>query len=282
VVCLFQQALRAAKLATEDELVQRDILNQLAVAMPEFPDGTVPIEVACRIQGIISHATGIADPYRQLKRQYNDVALALVSELQPLVSKAEDPLLMAIRLAIAGNIVDFGVDNSFSLEQAVQESLTVDFAINDYPEFQTQLETANTILYLGDNTGEIVFDKLLVEELLHLGKQVTFAVRGNPVINDATLEDARYVGLTQLVEVITPGGTLPGTLLSEASPEFQRLFQSADLVISKGQGNFEGLSEVSRPIFFLLKAKCTPIAKALGVAPGAMIFYCPQAKNSKQ
>jgi hypothetical protein len=273
---LFQQALRAAKLATADAQVQRHILDQLALAMPTFPDGTVPIEVACHIQQIVSDATGITDPYQHLKRQYNDAALALYPGLKQVVNEADDPLLTAIRLAIAGNIVDFGVGHRFSLEQAIQDSLTWDFAINDYPAFLAQLEIARTILYLGDNTGEIVFDKLLVEELVQRDRQVTFVVRGNPVINDATLDDAHYVGLAHLVEVITPGGTLPGTLLSAASDVFKQRFYAADLVISKGQGNFEGLSEVDRPIFFLLKAKCTPIAQALEVIPGAMIFSCPQ------
>jgi len=272
IVCLFRLALRTSELVTADERLQREILKQLAGEIAELPEAAVPIELGRRIQELVHELTGVADPYREIKRRYNDLALGLYPRLQELVTGADDRLLMAIRLAIAGNVIDFAVGTEFDLGQAVAESLEWELSLSDYEPFRERLAAANEILYLGDNAGEIVFDKLLVEELLRRGKRVTYVVRGGPAINDATLEDAHYVGLDKAVEVITPGAALPGVMLRYASPEFIARFRAADLVISKGQGNFEGLSNEEGPLLFLLKAKCTPIAHELGVEPGALVL----------
>ncbi|WP_017661059.1 damage-control phosphatase ARMT1 family protein [Baaleninema simplex] len=236
VPCLFQQALRTAKLATDDETQHWQILNGLVQVFTELPENTIQVEVAGEIQQLLTQTTGDRDPYRHLKQHYNDIALKLTPHLREAIATAEDSLLTAIRIAIAGNIVDFGISDTFDLEKTVFESLTQDFEIFDYEEFKQQLKNAKTILYISDNTGEIAFDRLLIEQLLQQQKQVTLAVRGAPAINDATLEDAAYVGLTDLVPVITTGTALPGTVVKKASEEFQNFFKTADLAISKGQG----------------------------------------------
>ncbi|MBE9044000.1 DUF89 family protein [Pleurocapsales cyanobacterium LEGE 10410] len=281
IVCLFQQALRTSKLATEDEGLQRKILTRVANEIAQLEEETIPIEVAGRIQELVGELTGVTDPYQDAKRRYNDLALKLYPRLKELLEGAEDPLLTAIRLAIAGNIIDFGLGSEFDLEQVIQESLTREFSIFDYEFFLEKLAAAESLLYIGDNTGEIVFDKLLIEELLRRGKQVTYVVRGGSAINDATLEDARYVGMEKIVRVITTGTAIPGTILKDASSDFVTHFQTADLIIAKGQGNFEGLDDEPGPITFLLKAKCTLIANELGVEPGAMVLYLkPGIKES--
>lgn len=274
IICLFQQALRTSKLATENEGLQRKILTRVANEIAELKEETIPIEVAGRIQELVGELTSVTDPYQKVKRRYNDLALKLYPRLKELLEGAEEPLLTAIRLAIAGNIVDFGIGSEFDLEQAIQDSLTWEFGIFDYEFFLARLAAAESILYIGDNTGEIVFDKLLVEELLRRGKQVTYVVRGGSVINDVTLEDARYVGMDKIVPVITTGTALPGTILKEANSDFVAHFHGADLIIAKGQGNFEGLDEEPKAITFLLKAKCTLIANELGVEPWSMVLYC--------
>jgi len=273
IVCLFQQALRLAKLTTPDPHQQWEILHRLSKEIAQLPITTIQVEVAGKIRQIIAETTGETDPYHEQKKYYNDIALQLYSRLQNLVEQSLDPLLSAIRIAIAGNIVDFGVGDTFDLEKTVEESLTQEFAIFDYSQFQQQLKEAKTILYLADNTGEIVFDCLLIDTLQKQGKQVTVAVRGAPVLNDATLEDARYIGLETQCQVISNGAALPGTVLSETSSLFHKYFHQADLIIAKGQGNLEGLSQVKAPLNFLLKAKCEPIARELGVAVGSMVFY---------
>jgi hypothetical protein len=186
IVCLFQQALRTSKLATEDERLQKKILTRLANEIAELEEETIPIEVAGRIQELVGELTGVADPYQKVKRRYNDLALKLYPRLKELVERAKEPLLTAIRLAIAGNVVDFGVSSEFDLEQSIQESLSWKFAIFDYELFLERLASAESLLYIGDNTGEIVFDKLLIEELLRRRKRVTYVVRGGSAINDAT------------------------------------------------------------------------------------------------
>jgi hypothetical protein len=272
IVCLFGQALRAAQLATSDERQHQQALQQLAGTVSTLSEDAIQVEVAGQIQAIIAQTTGDRDPYRDIKRHYNDLAVQLYPQLQKRLEDAEDPLLSAIRVAIAGNIVDFGVGNPFDLEHSVEDSFDRDFAIFDYEIFQTRLASAQNILYLGDNTGEIVFDRLLIQRLLQRGKRVTLAVRGGAAINDATLEDVRYVGLDELVDVITTGTALPGVVLDRASGEFKSHFNTADLIIAKGQGNFEGLSDADAPIAFLLKAKCGPIARTLGIEPGSLVF----------
>jgi hypothetical protein len=272
IVCLFRLALRTARLATADERLQREVLKHLAGEISELPEDAAPIEAGRWLQEIVGKLTGVADPYRQIKRRYNDLALALYPRLKELVKEADDPLGTAIRLAIAGNVIDFAAGSEFDLERAVEESPEWEFSIFDYEVFLERLATAEEILYLGDNAGEIVFDGLLIEELLRRGKRVTYAVRGGPAINDVTLEEARYVGLNGIVEVITTGAALPGVMLTDCSPQFIEIFKGAKLIISKGQGNFEGLSDEQGPIIFLLKAKCSPIAGELGVEPGAMVL----------
>jgi hypothetical protein len=273
IVCLFQQALRIAKLTTPDQYQQWTILHRLSKEIAELPINTIQVEVAGKIRQIIAETTGETDPYCEQKKYYNNVALGLYPRLQSIVEQSSDPLLSAIRIAIAGNIIDFGLGDTFNLEQTVEESLTEDFAIFDYSQFQEKLKRADTILYLADNTGEIVFDRLLIDFLQKQGKQVAIAVRGAPVLNDATLEDADAIGLVNQCEVISNGAALPGTVLSETSSLFQQYFHQADLIIAKGQGNFEGLFEVEAPLTFLFKAKCEPIARELGVSVGSMVFY---------
>ena len=179
-----------------------------------------------------------------------------------MVNRSDDRLLTAIRIAIAGNVVDFGVNASFDLAEDVSVILCQEFAVLDYDAFVSHLRDAETVLYLGDNAGESVLDKLLIEEL---NKDVTYVVRELPVINDVIREDAIASGLDEVAEIISSGSEAPGTILDRCTEEFRDRFARADMVISKGQGNYEGLSESSRPVFFLLKAKCSLIASDLNV-----------------
>jgi len=282
IVCLFKLALRAARAATGDEKLHREVLTRLAGEIPAVPEGSISPEIGRRVQRIVRKVTGEADPFLRAKRRSNETALAHVSRLRYRVESAADPLLEAVRLAVAGNVIDLAVGSDYDLEGAIEESLETPFGIYDYEPFAAALIRAKRVLYLGDNAGEIVFDRLLVEELLRRGKEVTFAVRGGPAINDATTDDAREAGLDGLVEVIDTGTDLPSVLLSEMGPLFRERYSTADLVISKGQGNYEGLSEEPGPIAYLLKAKCAPVARDLGVKRGALVLRyrdVPQVKG---
>lgn len=211
-----------------------------------------------------------ADPYIEIKKQSNDLVLSLYPTLKQLVHDSENPFNTALRLAIAGNIIDFAIGDEHNLEATIDKVLKSDFAINHSSELKEALSTAKTVLYLGDNAGEIVLDKLFIETIIH--PNLHFAVRGAPVINDVTLDDARYVGIDTVAEVISNGYDAPSTIIDKCSDEFKVLFDRADVIISKGQGNLEGLlNKTDKQIFFLLMVKCDVIAEALGVKKGDFV-----------
>ena len=214
-----------------------------------------------------------SDPYKDIKRQSNDLALGMYPALKKMVLESENSFETALRLAIAGNIIDYGVSDHFDLQAALHKVLNFDFAIDHSTELKKAVTKAKTVLYLGDNTGEIVFDKLFIETIMH--PNLWFAVRGAPVINDATLEDARHVGMDEVADVVSNGYDAPSTLLEHCSAEFQELFNKADVIISKGQGNLEGLLDHAseKEIYFLLMVKCDVIADILGVTKDSFVAF---------
>jgi len=270
--CLLKAARWIVDSSTDDNRLRTMLRKRFEKEVPTLLRKNIYLGVPRHVRDIVRKTTGVQDPFKAYKRRYNKTALRLVPILKKWIEKSNDRLLVACRLAIAGNVIDFVANSDFNLIRTVRECAGGEFGIFDYPEFKKKLQVSTSILYVGDNAGEIVFDKLLIEELLKDNKKVTYVVRGGPVLNDATMEDARAVGLTQLTEVITTGAALPGALLSESSPKFVERFKKADLVISKGQGNFEALSDEPGPIYFLLKAKCVPVSRELGVKQGAMII----------
>ncbi len=211
-----------------------------------------------------------SDPYKQVKKQSNNLVLNRYPELKDLVFHSSNYFDTALRLAIAGNIIDYGIGNYFDLQGTMDTVLNSEFAIDDSLELKQALSEAKTVLYLGDNCGELVFDKLFIETIMH--PNLIYAVRGEPVINDVTLEDARYVGMDKVADLISNGYGAPSTLLEYCSPEFQEVFNSADVIISKGQGNLEGLlGKTDKDVYFLLMVKCDVIADALGVRKGDFV-----------
>lgn len=267
--CFLIQALKTSRMVTSDEKKIRSILNEVSVAITQFPSAASPPEISRRVYGIISRKTGNKDPYRNMKQSNTRQALSLLPEMKLLIASSKDRLLTAVKLSIAGNIIDFGANVHFDLKKDINRILSQEFAINHYQQFRKALDKARRILYVADNAGETVFDRLLIEELK---KPVVYAVREKPIINDALREDALNAGIDEVAKVISSGSDAPGTILQFCSKEFQRIFRSADLVISKGQGNYETLSGEERPIFFLLKAKCRVIAGELGIEEGGIIL----------
>ncbi|MCK4386432.1 MAG: DUF89 family protein, partial [candidate division Zixibacteria bacterium] len=209
------------------------------------------------------------DPYVSIKKKHNQLALQFYDEAKNIIEKAEDPLFEAIAVAALGNTIDLGTHHKIDFINDIKTFTPDNLTINDYELFKQSLQDTNHLLILLDNAGEIVFDRLLLEELPP--KRVTLALRGSPVINDATVEDAEYTKLDGLVKIIDNGSDVPGTILKVCSERFHQLFEQADLVIAKGQGNYETLSEEAREIFFLLKVKCPVIARDIGCEPGALV-----------
>ena len=269
IPCFMDQALRAGRIATNDEKKIKMLLDSIGALIKDVPMGNTPPETGDVIYRKVREITGVADPYKKIKKSNIKEALSLYPELKKIVNTSDNKLLTAVRLSIAGNVIDLGVNKKFNIIEDVGKILKQDFAIFHFNEFVKQVKKARSILYLGDNAGESVFDKILIEELK---KPVTYVVREIPVINDVTLEDAIDSGLDKVAEIISSGTSAPGTILDLCNETFLKRFYNADIIISKGQGNYEGLSNTHRPLFFLLKAKCPVIAKNIGVEEGDIIL----------
>ncbi|MHC1605661.1 MAG: damage-control phosphatase ARMT1 family protein [Candidatus Methanofastidiosia archaeon] len=275
IPCFQRQAIEATRMTTNDEQIQKAVLEKVMKALLEMGWYEKPPTIAQKVHSIVRMKTGNSDPYKAVKKEYNDIAVKLYPDLKSIVDSSKDPLLAAIRLAIAGNIIDFGPTPTFDLNTTIKDCLTADFPIFKYEEFKKKLDNSSTLLYLADNTGEIVFDKLLIETIirLHAFEKIVFAIKEGPILNDATEEDARYVGMADIPNLtfLKISNSEHGTGVSRGSQEFENILKQHDLVISKGQGNYEMLSEY-KEIFFLLKAKCPVIARDLGVKVGEMVF----------
>lgn len=271
--CFVRQALDAARLATDDEQIHEDVVRGVLRMAAELDMSQSPPAIGQQIHRLIRELTGSDDPYRKIKSRFNHLALSLYPELRKRIMSSENPLETAVRLAIAGNIIDLGVKTSIAesdVEGVIRDCLTADFNNQAVEAFRNAVGRAERILYLTDNAGEIVLDRLLIERLPI--EKVTIAVKGSPVINDATMEDALVCGLPRIAEVIDNGSDAPGTILENCSHTFRGRFEDADLIIAKGQGNYETLSELDKNIFFILKAKCPVIAGDLGCEVGEMIL----------
>jgi uncharacterized protein with ATP-grasp and redox domains len=270
--CFFRQALETARRVTGDAKTHREVLDRVASVIPDLPLDATPIELGREIHRVVREATGVDDPYREAKRNDNDRVTAWLPRLRRAVASSRDRLLTALKLAAAGNAIDLAIASRPDLRAAIERAQKEDGEMVDYPLFLERLQRSDDVLYLGDNAGEIVFDRLVVEQLVERGKRVTFAVRGRPILNDVTVEDARYVGMDDLAEVIASGSDGPGTALPLCVPEFLDRFERAGVILSKGQGNFEGLSDEDAPLFFLLKVKCPVVAAELEMDIGTIVL----------
>jgi len=272
IPCFIRQALEAARFITDDPAVHEQAIRAVLRMAAEMDLSQSPPWMGQMIHRHLRQITAAEDPYRAAKDRFNQLALLMLPDLRKKVEAEPDRLLLAARLAIASNVIDFAVNGSL-LEEKVRKGMeqTIQKPIRgNIDAFRQAIAEAEKILYLADNAGEIVFDRLLIEQLPR--ERVTLAVRGAPVINDATQRDAKTAGLHDLVEVIDNGSDAPGTILTDCSPAFQRQFNQADLIIAKGQGNFETLSDVPANIFFLFKVKCPVIARQIGAEIGSLIL----------
>lgn len=256
-------------MATDDEQKIKELLDEVGSMIREIPLTCTPPETGEFIYRRVREVTGNNDPYKEIKKRSIEEVLALLPRLRKMVEESEDPLLTSIKMATIGNVLDFGIQKRYNLMNEIGDLDNMEFAIFHYESFKEQLEASSSILFIGDNAGETVFDRLLIEAL---EKPVTYVVREVPVINDATMEDAVDSGLHEVAEIISSGSTAPGTILKLCNRQFLNQFRNADMVVSKGQGNYEGLSEAGRQVFFLLRAKCPVIARNIGVGMNDFVF----------
>lgn len=273
IPCILRQTTDAISLVAPDEDFQERMLRQVLGEAAAMDLRRSPPEMAQRIHRRIRERLGDDDPYREVKNRFNRLALDLLPMLRERVRQSHDPFAAAVRLAIAGNVIDSGANSRLN-EAQVRESIQDTFASpidGNVEQFSQAVSDARRILYLADNAGEIFFDRLLIEQLPT--SKTTVAVRGFPVINDALSADADAAGLPELVEVVENGSDAPGTILDDCSEAFRRLFEEADLIVSKGQGNYETLSDVCADVFFLLKVKCGVVAESLDCPIGTLVLH---------
>jgi uncharacterized protein with ATP-grasp and redox domains len=282
IPCFQRQALRAMRMNFQDEETQKRILKLIMKKLMKMDWSLTPPDLAREVYKIIRRETGVNDLYKEAKKACNDTALKLLPKIKKEINNSKDSLETAIRISIAGNIMDFGPHEKFNIEKTINKILSVKFAINDYQKLKEKIGKAKSLLFFTDNAGEIVFDKLLIETILNIRKKsgnknlkITMVVKGGPIMNDATILDVKYIGMDKIpnIEFKTINNGDSGTGPLRNSSEVKSWIKNHDLVISKGQGNYEGLSQF-RNICFLLIAKCNVIASDLGVNQGGIILKC--------
>ena len=264
VPCLVNQGLNAVRRLNLGPEKEKEIALRAVKFLSQFDAlDRSPAYYAYFIQRIVKDIAGTEDPFREQKEIANRKALELLPKVEKIVS-GDDDLEKAVRISALGNYIDFAIRGELEIEKDIMALAGESFVVWDYERLKEKLEKAKSVLIIGDNAGEIVFDKPLVRVLKEMGIEVVYGVKGKPILNDATLEDAEKVSMTKLCKVIDNGSDKVGTWLEDCSKEFLDHFYRSDVVISKGQANFETLSSADRDIFFLLVAKCDPIAKETG------------------
>ncbi|HWR59440.1 MAG TPA: ARMT1-like domain-containing protein [Thermodesulfovibrionales bacterium] len=269
--CFLRQSIIALRYGSKDPELQEKVLKAVLEDIERADTSQPPAYATTFIHRTIRRLLG-RDPFEAIKSEYNQLALKLYPSLQKMVRESEDPLWTASRLAIAGNVIDFGIFTSVDIEGTIERALGSPLSVDDYQAFKTSISEADGILYLLDNAGEIVFDRILIETIKHLGKDVTAVAKGAAIINDCTQADAAESGLTEVCEVIDNGSDAVGTILEWTSHDFRKKYERHQFVISKGQGNFETLNDPAKTIFYLFQSKCEVVSKELGLSLGSMIL----------
>jgi uncharacterized protein with ATP-grasp and redox domains len=280
--CVVNQAIKVANITginTKEELL-REVFAYLCKASY---DTSTP-EFIGDIYDMIKKHTKDPDPYKKTRNYYNAMFLNMLPEFGKKIEQAENPFMLAIRYAIVGNIIDFNPIHNTLIEDIYDyfdKMEILELAIDDSLLLLKDIKNAKTLLYLGDNCGEICLDKLLLKNIKEQNSSINllFGVRGKPVVNDSIAEDAYFVGIDEYAEVVDNGDSSLGTILNRTSPSFKDAYKRSDVVIAKGQANYECLSEENKNIYFLLMTKCDVIANDIGVKEKKMI--CMKNSNYK-
>ncbi|MEA2089591.1 MAG: ARMT1-like domain-containing protein [Thermoproteota archaeon] len=278
ILCLISRGQKETQQATKDREVQfKTIQALLKFLSQEFTSTAVPAYLGTERDRIIKRITGNSDPYKKAKEESNKKALKIFPSAKKIVSNqnsAESKFRKACLCAIVGNIIEFHIPNHtvpFNELETLMQNAEKDLAIDEIQKIFKAAQKAHKVLYLTDNAGEIAFDTLLIQQLKNLGKHVTVAVKGGPVLNDATVEDAKFVGMDKIADrLITTGADAVGLLPNECSNEFLNVYNSVDLVIAKGMGYAETLTELTLkcPHALLMRTKCNPVANFFHVNKG--------------
>lgn len=270
IPCIINSYLRLVVTDVVPETHQETLMRQLLDYLSKADYKQSPPEMGRFLHGMIRESLQNPDPYDQIKQEYNRMMMDQYAAFKEMVHASDDPFDRAMRMAIAGNVIDFGAKYQFDVQATLKQVMDRKLGIDDSSDLRRALAKARSILYLGDNSGEVVLDKLFLETI-NLPEMV-FVVRDSPVINDITMEDAKVTGIDRVARVITTGDNSPGAVWEFSSGEFKEHFTKADVVISKGQGNLEGLMDIPHDqIYFMLVTKCDLIAELIGAKRGDFV-----------
>jgi len=276
IPCFLSQSLEAARMASDDATIHQQVMREVMGFLQTIDFTQSPPLISKEVHSVIRKITDSSDPYQIVKKHATDIAKKQYTHLRETVIQSSNPLQTAVKLAIVGNVIDFGTTNRFDLNEMIEHALHKPFDDQAFPLFQERAVEAQSILYLADNTGEVFFDKLLLEQLAKSRKKITYVVKANPIINDVTKKDALEAGIPDFAAILEGDKgsktSAPGMVLTNASNSFHSLLESSDMIISKGQGNYEALSDISREIFFLLMIKCPLVANDIEEPLGKMVL----------
>lgn len=275
--CFLRQAREAMDLSTDDEQLKMEIMEEIFKYLSTvFKEGTNSNKTGSMMHKIIKEKTGCKDPYYKEKIEGNELALKYLGDVKKILDE-DDSLENHVKIAIIGNILDFGAFTlDDDIEAVIKDSLKKELVIKDIEEFEESLKRNDKVLYLVDNTGEIVFDKLLLSKIKEYDLDITIAVKSEPILNDACMVEALDAGLDEFGEIVEIGCGTVGYVDSEISDEFREIFNRHKFIISKGMGNYEGLTEIDlsdKEIYFLLCAKCNTISRDIGVNLHDMLLF---------
>lgn len=276
IPCIISQVLRGAKLVTHNLILQKEVLNEVMKYLWSIPLNVFcPAKVTTHAHNIVKRVLNCYDPYKGVKEDYQQKAWELFPYLEHLIEDTKDPFMTCVKLAIAGNSIDFGIGDSFNLEKIVDNMMNKELPIFEYENFRNDLNSAEKVLYIADNAGEFVFDWLFIKELHD--KEIKLVVKNRPILNDITYNEVKHLELRNL-EIVS-GSNAIGFPFDEVEERLKKLFFSSDIIISKGQGNFETLMEIKAPIYFLFQTKCKLIADILKVNLGDAILLKQKLKQ---
>ena len=275
--CFLRQAKEALDLSTDDEILKMDVMEEIFKYLSNnFTVGTNSNSTGSTMHALIKQRTGCADPYYREKIESNNLALKYLDDVKKILDE-DDSLENYVKIAIIGNILDFGAFTlDDDIESVIKDSLKKELTVKDIEEFENSLKEHDKVLYLVDNTGEIVFDKLLLSKIKEYDVDITIAVKSEPILNDACMKEALDAGLDEFGEIVEIGAGTVGYVDSEISDEFRQIFENHRFIISKGMGNYEGLTEIDlsqKDIYFLLCAKCNTISRDIGVNLHDMLLF---------
>lgn len=274
VDCIIGQTQRVADAIGADDALRQKIQADVSAMSKRFNFAQTPPEVAREVYEHLAVLAGKNDLYDEIKRLCTEKAKAFVPFLRQQIVAAEDPFLTAVKVAVAGNVIDLAAEVSFDLDTEIEKLFHTTFVHDDTAILEAQLSDAKTLLYIGDNAGEHLFDALAIETFAHLFPrlQITYMTRGRPIINDITFAEAEADGLTRHAHLVDSGVDTPGFVYERAVKEAQQLFNESDVVLTKGMGNYECLSPSPRQnLFYLLKVKCQVVSHSIGADIGSIV-----------